>query len=50
MADLLLKYMNGEFLPENAWHNTPDYNQYREAGNKNRTKAATRKVIPEKVL
>jgi phosphatidylserine/phosphatidylglycerophosphate/cardiolipin synthase-like enzyme len=50
VAGLLLKYMNEAFLPENAWHTTTDYNPDKEAGNNKRAKAATRKVIPKKVL
>jgi cardiolipin synthase C len=44
------KYVEEEFLPENAWRTTPDYNPDKEAGPVKNTKVLPRKLIPKRVL
>ncbi|MBI2722517.1 MAG: phospholipase D family protein [Bacteroidetes bacterium] len=46
----VLKHLNEEFLPENAWRTTLDYNPDKEASNKKRIKVASRKIIPKDIL
>lgn len=50
VAKNVLKHLNEEFLPENAWHTTLDYNPDKEASNKKRIKVASRKIIPKDIL
>jgi phosphatidylserine/phosphatidylglycerophosphate/cardiolipin synthase-like enzyme len=49
-SKLLFKHVNEEFLPENAWHTTLDYNPDSEAGLRKKWKAASRIIFPKKVL
>lgn len=46
----VLKGMNIEFMPENAWHTTLDYNPDSEAGVKKEINVWTRKVVPKGIL
>jgi cardiolipin synthase C len=50
VAQHLFNYFEEEFLPENAWQITKDYNPDSKAGIKKRLKVASRRVIPKKVL
>jgi cardiolipin synthase C len=49
-ARLVSKYINEEFLPENAWRITPYYNADKEASTYKQIKAASRKVFPKDIL
>lgn len=42
--------MEEEFLPENAWETTLDYNPDKEVDNIKRLKTWTRKIIPKEIL
>jgi putative cardiolipin synthase len=46
----VLKGMNIEFEPDNAWHTTLDYNPDSEAGVKKEINVWTRKVVPKGIL
>lgn len=46
----LLKYINQEFLPENAWKVTCEFNPDTEADNYKRVKVNSRKFVPKKIL
>lgn len=46
----VLKEMEEEFAPENAWHTTLTYNPDKEAEIKKRLKTYTRQVVPKKIL
>jgi phosphatidylserine/phosphatidylglycerophosphate/cardiolipin synthase-like enzyme len=50
LADGVLKGMNEEFKPENAWKITLDFNPDSEVGNYKRLKTWTRKVLPKGIL
>jgi phosphatidylserine/phosphatidylglycerophosphate/cardiolipin synthase-like enzyme len=50
VARNLFKYTEEEFLPENAWKITLDYNPDKEAGFKKRMKTFSRRVLPKKLL
>jgi putative cardiolipin synthase len=50
VAKNVLRYIEEEFLPENSWPITIDFNADSKAGIKKRAKAASRRVIPKKVL
>jgi cardiolipin synthase C len=50
IAEGVLKGMNIEFKPENSWETTLDFNPDQVAGNMKRVKAATRVVVPKKIL
>jgi len=50
VSEGVLKGMNIEFMPENAWHTTLEYNPDAEAGVKKEIKAWTRKVVPKGIL
>jgi phosphatidylserine/phosphatidylglycerophosphate/cardiolipin synthase-like enzyme len=47
---ILFKYVDEEFLPENSWHTTVDFNPDSEAGLRKKMKAASRIIFPKKVL
>ena len=42
--------MEEEFLPENAWETTLDFNPDKEVGNMKRIKTWTRKILPKSIL
>ena len=44
------RYVEEEFLPENAWHITEDFNPDKEASFRKKIKATSRKVIPKDIL
>jgi len=46
----MMKEIEEEFKPENAWQTTLDYNPDKEVGVKKRLKSWTRKVVPKSVL
>jgi hypothetical protein len=46
----LLKHVEEEFLPENAWPTTLECNPDHKAKLKKRIKAYTRRVVPKKLL
>lgn len=46
----LRKWIEKEIQPENAWKITPDFNPDKEAGGKKLMNAASRRVIPKKIL
>lgn len=46
----VFKGMDEEFLPENAWETTLEYNPDKEVSRMKRLKTWTRKIIPNKVL
>ncbi len=46
----VLKGMETEFKPENAWETTLEYNPDQEVGYGKRIKAATRRVVPQNIL
>lgn len=46
----VLKGMQVEFQPENAWETTLDYNPDTEVGRRKRVKTWTRKIVPKGVL
>ncbi|MCW3103123.1 MAG: phospholipase family protein [Bacteroidetes bacterium] len=50
VAGNLLKHIEEEFLPENSWHVTKDYNPDAEAGLKKRIQAASKRILPKKLL
>lgn len=50
VAKNVIKYIEEEFLPENSWQTTLDYNPDSEAGIKKRIKVASRRIIPKKLL
>jgi putative cardiolipin synthase len=50
VAQNVLKYIEEEYLPENAWQISEDYNPDAEAKMKNRLKVASRWIIPKKLL
>lgn len=50
VAQNVLKYIEEEFLPENAWKVTVECNPDKEAKIKKRIKVVSRKVIPKKIL
>lgn len=50
VAKNLAKYIEEEFLPENAWQISTDYNPDHKAKIRKRMKAFSRRIIPKKVL
>lgn len=50
VAQGVLKGMQEENKPENAWHTTLDFNPDSEVGNWKRVKTFTRKVVPKSIL
>lgn len=44
------KEMNEEFLPENSWETTKDFNPDEKAGMRKRANAMIKKIIPGKIL
>jgi putative cardiolipin synthase len=44
------RYIEEEFLPENAWHITKDFNPDKEASFSKQVKSASRKPVPKKIL
>lgn len=46
----VLSGMNEEFLPENSWETTLQYNPDKEVGKFKRLKTWTRRIIPNKIL
>jgi cardiolipin synthase C len=50
LAKHISKYIEEEFLPENSWHTTPEYNPDKEAGVKKQVKAAAKRIVPKKIL
>jgi hypothetical protein len=42
--------MEQEYLPENSWETTLDYNPDSEVNNSKRIKTWTRKIIPQEIL
>ncbi|MCW3077745.1 MAG: ymdC [Bacteroidetes bacterium] len=50
VAANLLKYIEEEFLPENAWDIAPDHNPDSKAGLRKRIKVALRRILPKKLL
>jgi phosphatidylserine/phosphatidylglycerophosphate/cardiolipin synthase-like enzyme len=49
-AKNVMKYIEEEFRPENAWRITKDFNPDKEASFNKRVKVQSRKIIPKKVL
>jgi len=50
IAQQVLKGINTEFLPENSWHTTLDFNPDSEVAALKRVKTWTRKVLPKDIL
>ena len=50
MAGNMMRFIEEEIRPENAWRITKDFNPDKEAGGKKMIKAASRQVIPKSVL
>jgi len=50
VAKNLLKHIEEEFQPENSWRVTKEYNPDKEAGIKKRIQAATKRILPKKLL
>ena len=50
IARSVLAGMEIEFLPENSWHTTLEYNPDGEVGRGKRLKTWTRKVVPQSIL
>ena len=50
IAQGVLVGMEEEFLPQNSWHTTLDYNPDAEVNNIKRLKTWTRKIIPKEIL
>lgn len=50
IAKGVLKGMEIEFKPENAWHTTLEFNPDSEAGKKKQFNAWTRKLVPKEIL
>ena len=46
----VLNGMEEEFLPENSWETTQDFNPDKEAGKLKRLKTLSRRVVPKKIL
>jgi len=50
IATSVLETMEIEFLPENAWETTLDWNPDQYAGKTKRIKSWTRKIVPKDIL
>lgn len=50
VAKNVSKYIEEEFLPENAWQSTKDHNPDSKASFKKRMKVFSRKIVPKKLL
>ncbi|MGZ3900949.1 MAG: phospholipase D-like domain-containing protein, partial [Bacteroidia bacterium] len=50
VAKTILKHLNEEILPGNAWHITPDFNPDPEAGRVKQIEALLRRIFPKKIL
>lgn len=50
IATEMMKEIEEEFKPENAWRTTKDYNPDKEVAVKKRVKSWTRKIVPKAVL
>jgi putative cardiolipin synthase len=46
----VMKVMEEEFGPENAWETTTEFNPDKEAGKVKRVKAWSRRVVPKDIL